>query len=37
MTAPLEMLALTTSLINLMVYLIDITNIEKYAIKLAKI
>ena len=29
MTAPLEMVALTTSRIYLMIYLIDITNIEK--------
>ena len=29
MTAPLEMLALTTSRINLMIYLIDMANIDK--------
>ena len=29
MTAPLEMVALTTSRIYLMIYLIDITNIDK--------
>ena len=37
MTAPLEMVALTTSCIYLMIYLIDTTNIDKtYVMKLAK-
>ena len=31
--APLEMVALTTSRINIMIYLIDITNIDKTIIK----
>ena len=34
--APFKMVALTPSWINLMIYLIDITHIEKYVIKLAK-
>ena len=35
LTAHLEIVALTTSRIYLMIYLIDITNIYKYVIKLA--
>ena len=36
MTVPLEMVALTTSRIYLMIYFVDITNIDKYAINVAK-
>ena len=36
MTVPFEMVAMTTSRIYLMIYLIDITNIDKYVMKLAK-
>ena len=36
MTAPLELVALITSRIYLMIYLIDITNIDKVCDKLAK-
>ena len=36
MAVPLEMVALTTSRIYLIVYLIDITNIDKICDKLAK-
>ena len=36
MTAPLDMVALTTSRIDLMIYLIDITNIDKICDEVGK-